>query len=1852
MAKTSHFQEFRCNFCQKFSWTSVKTLVIETVGPHGQNVPFSRSNGPGSDLSYGSSRPSRPKRPIYKVKRAPYQPSWPKHPIFKDKRAPEQDLSYGASGLSRTKYPIFMVKPVPKRIATSFLPKFFVDVREDLSYGASWPTRPKRPLYKSMDFLVIWNFELWSQLTLTAKTSHFQGQTKPRADLSYGASWPSQPKCPIFEVKQAPDQPWSQLALTAKTSHFQGQTDPESDLSNGASCSSQPKRPILKVKRAPEQPKCFIDVREELSYGLNLPFWSSKRGEIIFCQNFVDVVKTFAKLIASHGQNVPFEDLSYGLIGPHGQNIPFSRSNERLEDLNYGARWLSWPTRPIFKVKRTPDQPKRPIFKVKLTAEQVKRATKGTKYALWTSLRPLVDPLPPTKASIFKVKANPEKTLAMEQLTLNQNIPFSRSSEPRAQRWPSWQKHPIFKVKGTPNQVKRKPHFANLCAIVHGLLDLKFHCQNFVHHEDLIYGIDRTIFQGQSSWEGILVMDPVGPHGQNVPFSRSNRTRIRNTLAMDSVSPHGQNIPFSRPNVPESSKLSLTAKTSYFQGQTAPGSDLRYGASWPSRPKSPIFKLWIQLALSAKKSHFESQMSPRTDLCYGANCPSWPKCSIFKVKQAPDQLALTAKTSHFQGETSPEKGKPPILPIFPKRPIFKVKLTPEQPKHPIFNVKRTLEQTLAMEPSWPSWPKRPIFKVKLTSDQFSVDVREALAMDSVSPHGRNDPFSCSNRPRISWPSRPKHPIFKVKRPPDKSMDFLVIWNSNLIFAKFFLWMSVKILAMELVGPHGQRVPFSRLNDPRISSKIPSSFLPKFLVDVHEDLRYGGSCPSRPKHPILKVKQALEQLPLMEKCPIFKVKRAADQLALMAKTSHFKGQTILEQLWSQLAFTAKTSHFKGQTGPELDFRYGASCSLWPKRPIFKVKRPLDKLWSKLALTAKISHFEGQTSTRADLSYGASWLSRPKRPIFKVKRDPNQTLDMEPVVSHGQNDPFSRSNGLQISYGASWPSQLKYPILKVKRALEKTLVMEPVRPYGQQIPFSRSNGLGSVHGLFGYLEFRVHFCQIFLWTSMKTLAVYSVSPHNQNLPFSRSNKPRIRYGDSCPSRPERPIFKVRRTQDQNFELIFAKIICGRMLRPYLWSQLTLTTKTSYFHSQTNPGADLSYGSSRPSWPKRSIFKVKRPPDKTLAYGASWSSRPIRPIFKDLNYEASWPSWLKQPIYKVKRALDQLTLAAKTSHFQGLTNPGEDLSYKDSWSSRPKRSIFKVKQPPDQLKHPIFKVKRGPDQVNATVCQFSCSIVHGLYGDLEFQAHFCQNLSLTSVKTLAMDSVGPHHKKVPFSRCNEHQISYGTSRPSRPIRPIFIVKRIPDQTLAMDSISPHSQNIPFSRSDEPWSSYGASCLSRPKRPIIKVKRDSDQTLDMKPVGPHGKNIPFSRSNGLRISWPSRPKRPILMVKQAPEQLALMANTSHYQGEMDPRSDLSYGVSWPSRPKYPILRVKRVPEQLDLTANTSHFQGQTFPGSAKHPISQFSFAIVHELFGDLEFRAYFCQNISWTSVKNLAIEPVGPHGQHIPFSRSNGISKNPWTFGDPEFELNFLWTSVKTFITPILSWDRDLSYRFSQPSRPKPPIFKVKQASDQLALTANTSHFQGQTGPESDVREDLSYGFSELSLPKRPILKLNRPRIRILGDQEFRAHFCLNFSWTFVKTLAMELVGPHRQHIPFSRSNSSRISSFLPKIFVDVREELSYGFIYSSWPKHPILKVERTLEKFKNFLAIWNFDIIFAKVLRGPTWPSRPKPPNFKVKRPPDKETLHFADFRVLESMDFLVIWNFDLTFTKNFHGYPLRP
>ncbi|KAG5582351.1 hypothetical protein H5410_052978 [Solanum commersonii] len=127
--------EFQRQFCRNLSWTSVKTLTMEEVGPYGQNNLFSRSYDPWSriPLSYLQKKINgRPLRHLICSQLALMkQTTHFQGSIFKFKRAPEQ-----------TSVKTLAMEPIDpdgqndpfSRILTSFLLQFIIDVRQDLSY--------------------------------------------------------------------------------------------------------------------------------------------------------------------------------------------------------------------------------------------------------------------------------------------------------------------------------------------------------------------------------------------------------------------------------------------------------------------------------------------------------------------------------------------------------------------------------------------------------------------------------------------------------------------------------------------------------------------------------------------------------------------------------------------------------------------------------------------------------------------------------------------------------------------------------------------------------------------------------------------------------------------------------------------------------------------------------------------------------------------------------------------------------------------------------------------------------------------------------------------------------------------------------------------------------------------------------------------------------------------------------------------------------------------------------------------------------------------------------------------------------------------------------------------------------------------------------------------------------------------------------------------------------------------------------------------------------------------------------------------------------------------------------------
>ncbi|KAG5578698.1 hypothetical protein H5410_049325 [Solanum commersonii] len=114
------------------------------------------------------------------------------------------------------------------------------------------------------------------------------------------------------------------------------------------------------------------------------------------------------------------------------------------------------------------------------------------------------------------------------------------------------------------------------------------------------------------------------------------------------------------------------------------------------------------------------------------------------------------------------------------------------------------------------------------------------------------------------------------------------------------------------------------------------------------------------------------------------------------------------------------------------------------------------------------------------------------------------------------------------------------------------------------------------------------------------------------------------------------------------------------------------------------------------------------------------------------------------------------------------------------------------------------------------------------------------------------------------------------------------------------------------------------------------------------HSQNSPFTRSNKpqRRASWSTWRKRPIYKDKRTTGQ------SMAFYGDPEFRCYFTKNLHGP--PLRPSLC-----SQLVYTSMTFH--------------------------GDTEFRRHFFQKFTWTSIKTLAMEPIGLHGQNGPFIRSN---------------------------------------------------------------------------------------------------------------------------------------------------------------------------------------------------------------------------------------------------------------------------
>ena len=152
-----------------FSWTSVKTLSMHTVGHHGLSGPFGGSNDPRSEH----------------------------RPHFDDFRKAHHFLGDPDSDVKNA--------------------KFFVDVCQDLVYACGWPSRIVRAIWrvKRASKRAYASFRRFS----CAIAHYFLGD--PDSDVKNAKFFCGRPSRPCLCIR---------LAITACPTHLEGQTSPETSI--------------------------------------------------------------------------------------------------------------------------------------------------------------------------------------------------------------------------------------------------------------------------------------------------------------------------------------------------------------------------------------------------------------------------------------------------------------------------------------------------------------------------------------------------------------------------------------------------------------------------------------------------------------------------------------------------------------------------------------------------------------------------------------------------------------------------------------------------------------------------------------------------------------------------------------------------------------------------------------------------------------------------------------------------------------------------------------------------------------------------------------------------------------------------------------------------------------------------------------------------------------------------------------------------------------------------------------------------------------------------------------------------------------------------------------------------------------------------------------------------------------------------------------------------------------------------------------------------------------------------------------------------------------------------------------
>ncbi|KAG5570387.1 hypothetical protein H5410_060153 [Solanum commersonii] len=222
-----------------------------------------------------------------------------------------------------------------------------------------------------------------------------------------------------------------------------------------------------------------------------------------------------------------------------------------------------------------------------------------------------------------------------------------------------------------------------------------------------------------------------------------------------------------------------------------------------------------------------------------------------------------------------------------------------------------------------------------------------------------------------------------------------------------------------------------------------------------------------------------------------------------------------------------------------------------------------------------------------------------------------------------------------------------------------------------------------------------------SSLLTLAMELFGPDSQNGLFSMSKalkacKPPYFTDFHLALTVKMVHFQSQTIPEADKPLILPIFVCYNLLsflvirNSYLWSHLALTAKMAHFQGQTSLGKGKSH--MLVIFMCYSSLSFLMIQNFNVIFAKKFHVPPLRPYL-----------W------------SQLALTVKMIHFKGQTIPGV--------GKPPILSIFVYSSP-------------------------------WIFGDPKFQRHFCQKFSLTSVKTLVMQPVGPNGQNGPLLRSYDSQ------------------------------------------------------------------------------------------------------------------------------------------------------------------------------------------------------------------------------------------------------------------------------------------------------------------------------------------------------------------------------------------------------------------------------------------------------------------------------------------------------------------